>query len=357
MISYSFHLSSKKHALTTCRKVSGASKHNLRKYESDEYDKRFIEILRGGDSNILDDVKEVYHQEFDEAVAEYNVGKRSDRKIENYIKYVSDSSKNDVAAEVIMQIGDKEFWSDKTEEQKRACVKLLEEQLERLEELVPEFKVASAVVHLDESSPHMHVVGVPVADGYKRGPKKQVAKTKIFTQESLQMLQEQMHQFAQNQMGAHPGIFGEEELKHIERGRNSDFSKEFFIRQKEEQVKTLDYVIEEKREQIESLEQLAEQLHEDTQKEVERFVKAKTDATMKNDFFRFVTQENPTSELARLACKVWNGFKAWWERVKKPEVEKEARESVLMKLQQHKQKSGEQPVVDRKKEKKKDQYR
>ena len=29
--------------------------------------------------------------------------------------------------------------------------------------------VANAVVHLDEDSPHMHIVGVPVADGYKKG--------------------------------------------------------------------------------------------------------------------------------------------------------------------------------------------
>ena len=56
MISYSFHLSTGKHSLTTCRKVSGASKHNLRKYESEEYDRTQIAILRGGDTNILDDV-------------------------------------------------------------------------------------------------------------------------------------------------------------------------------------------------------------------------------------------------------------------------------------------------------------
>ncbi|WP_022761298.1 MULTISPECIES: RhuM family protein [unclassified Butyrivibrio] len=39
-------------------------------------------------------------------------------------------------------------------------------------------RIASAVTHLDEDSPHMHVVGVPVATGYKRGLSKQVAKTK-----------------------------------------------------------------------------------------------------------------------------------------------------------------------------------
>jgi len=45
------------------------------------------------------------------------------------------------------------------------------------------------VVHLDEASPHMHIVGVPMASGYKRGPKKQAAKTKVFTPEILEMLQ------------------------------------------------------------------------------------------------------------------------------------------------------------------------
>ena len=79
MISYSFHLSTGKHSLTTCRKVSGASKHNLRKYESEDYDRVQIAILRGGDTNILDDVKAIYHREFDEAVAVHNAGKRKDR--------------------------------------------------------------------------------------------------------------------------------------------------------------------------------------------------------------------------------------------------------------------------------------
>ena len=358
MISYSFHLSTGKHSLTTCRKVSGASKHNLRKYESEEYDRTQIAILRGGDTNILDDVKEIYHQEFDEVIAKHNAGKRKDRQIDDYIQYVSDNAKNDVAAEVIMQIGDKEFWADKTDEQKRACVELLEEQLTRLEELVPDFKVASAVVHLDESSPHIHLVGVPVASGYKRGPEKQAAKTKVFTQEALVMIQEQMHRFAQSQIEQHPEIFDNEELKKIEKGRNSDYSKEYYIRQKAEQAQALDEVIKEKKEVIDSLEQVHEELQEDTQKVVEEYVKAKIDSTMKKDFLQFVTQEEPKSELAKLATKVWNTFKAWWERTKKTEVETTARESVLRKLQRNKQQMEEETkTVSRKVDKKKDQYR
>ncbi len=47
--------------------------------------------------------------------------------------------------------------------------------------VVPEFKVANAVIHLDETSPHMHLVGLPIIDNNKRDMKKQVAKSKIFT--------------------------------------------------------------------------------------------------------------------------------------------------------------------------------
>ena len=46
----------------------------------------------------------------------------------------------------------------------------------------------------------MHVVGVPVATGYKRGLSKQVAKTKVFDQKRLETIQDQMHDFVEQQM-------------------------------------------------------------------------------------------------------------------------------------------------------------
>lgn len=58
---------------------------------------------------------------------------------------------------------------------------------------LPQFVVANAVVHLDEDSPHMHIVGVPVADGYKKGLSKQVSKRKVFTKEVLsRVLQDEL---------------------------------------------------------------------------------------------------------------------------------------------------------------------
>ena len=337
MISYSFHLSSKKHALTTSGKISAVSKHNLRKYKSDEYDRENIVILQGGETNVLDDVKAIYHQEFDEAIEKYNEGKRTDRQIEDYMKYVSESGKNDVAAEIIIQIGDKEFWADKSEENKKATVPLLEEQVRRLEELAPDFKIASAVVHLDEASPHMHLVGVPVASGYKRGPSKQTAKTKVFTTETLEMIQDQMHRFASQQIQIHPEIFEDEELKKIERGRNTDFSKEYYIRQKAEKIESLREEIQEKTKELDSLQMQVNEIQDDTDMVVEKYVEVIADSEMKKDFMKYALLENPKTPLGKLISGAWKKFREWWEKEKKPKVVEKAKESVLKKLKETKE--------------------
>ena len=107
--SYTAHISNKKSAITSKSKLLGVAKHNLRKYKSDDYSKDNIIVLRGTD-DLLQDVKNVYHQEFDEAVKEYNdKQKRADRKIEDYFEHVA-GLEQDMAVEIIFQCGDKEFW-------------------------------------------------------------------------------------------------------------------------------------------------------------------------------------------------------------------------------------------------------
>lgn len=224
--SYSFHLSSKSHAVNTAAKAAQVSRHNLRQYESDEYDRDQIQILRGSESSILDSVKQIYHDEFDAALEVYNSGKRPDRQIADYLKHVSDS-RSDVACEIIIQLGDKDFWHDKTSDERRQMSKIFKDQLRYLEELVPELKVASAVIHYDESSPHMHIVGVPVASGYSKGLEKQVAKTKVFTANRLRFLQDQMRDRAEKgmQLPENSNLFSEINLKTKEKGRNKDIPK------------------------------------------------------------------------------------------------------------------------------------
>lgn len=217
-VSYSFHLSNRSNAVSTIQKVAQVSRHNLRAYKSDTYDKNQIEILRGSSKSILDDVKKIYHEEFDSLIEEYNEGKRADRQIGDYLKKISDS-RGDVACEIIIQIGDKEFWKDKSLSDKKRMNYIFSDQVKYLEHLVPELKIASAVVHFDESSPHMHIIGVPVASGYKNGMERQVAKTKVFTAERLSELQNKMRARAEVGMRLNKHIFDGEEVKEKEEGR------------------------------------------------------------------------------------------------------------------------------------------
>ena len=58
--------------------------------------------------------------------------------------------------------------------------------------MIPNFKVASAIIHYDETSPHMHIVGVPIKYKSKNGMSKQVGKSDVFTKAKLIELQDKM---------------------------------------------------------------------------------------------------------------------------------------------------------------------
>ena len=218
-ISYTAHVSNKKSAITSKSKLAGVAKHNLRKYKSSDYSKDNIFIVYGT-SNLIDDVKTVYHKEFDEALEEYNKKQtRPDRQIEDYFEHVADKEQ-DMAVEIIIQIGDREFW--KEYDDMKSYIKLSYEIiLGELIKRLPQFVVANAVVHLDEDSPHMHIVGVPVADGYKKGLSRQVSKRKVFTKEVLsQVLQDELREVANKEVN---DWFGEQ-IKEKSKGRNRDLT-------------------------------------------------------------------------------------------------------------------------------------
>lgn len=218
-ISYTAHVSNKKSAITSKSKLAGVAKHNLRKYKSSDYSKDNIFIVYGT-SNLIEDVKTVYYKEFDEALEEYNKKQtRPDRRIEDYFEHVA-GKEQDMAVEIIIQIGDREFW--KQYDDMKSYIKLSYEIiLGELIKRLPGFVVANAVVHLDEDSPHMHIVGVPVADGYKKGLCKQVSKRKVFTKEVLsRVLQDELREVANKEVN---DCFGEQ-IKKKSKGRNHDLS-------------------------------------------------------------------------------------------------------------------------------------
>lgn len=128
------------------------------------------------------DIREVYEQEFGDALEKYNAKqKRSDRKIDNYFEHVQSSKKTSTQQEMIIQIGERDdFDSQKDRDQAN---KILEKWFEDFQERNPQLKIYNAVIHNDEATPHLHLNFIPVAHSYKRGLEKQVAFDKAILQQ------------------------------------------------------------------------------------------------------------------------------------------------------------------------------
>ena len=204
-------------AIQNVRQLSKVDKHNYRKYDNEQ---ELIEIIRGT-SSPLEDVKQLYLDEFEDARLEYNSKQsRPSRMIDNYFDNVSNNEKKDLACEIIIELGDKEFWDTKDDEFKSKMSEVYRKQVNDLELLVPNFKVASAIIHYDETSPHMHIVGVPIKYKNKNGMEKQVGKSDVFTKESLITLQNKMRTLCIEEFNQEYNL--DSTLKKKQKGRNMD---------------------------------------------------------------------------------------------------------------------------------------
>ena len=238
-LSYSFHLGRDKNKRTSsrsnaknnlsgstslanngiqnARQLSKVNNHDFRKYDEDT---RGIYTLKGC-NDIVHDVKEFYKTEFEDARLEYNNKQsRPSRMINDYFQHVSDDEKKDLACEIIIELGNKEFWDEKNLDERQNMVEVYNEQVLELERLVPEFKITNAVVHLDETSPHMHIVGVPVKYNCKTGMKMQVGKSDVFTKERLTKIQDKMREKCIESFNKY--YKEEATLKEKQKGRNRD---------------------------------------------------------------------------------------------------------------------------------------
>ncbi len=239
-LAYSFHLGSDKNksklakkvakenvsgttslannAIQNAKDLSDVNKHNLRDYDNQ------TELIRTicGTSDIVNDVKQVYLEEFEQARIEYNNKQtREDRKIGDYFKKVCESQ-NDIACEIIIELGDMDFWNDKSERYRFKMVDVYNEQIKDLNKIIPDFKIANATIHFDETSPHMHIIGVPVTTNCNRGMKKQVGKSKLFTKTTLTEIQDKMRNACIKSYNKFYEV--NTRLKQKQKGRNQDIN-------------------------------------------------------------------------------------------------------------------------------------
>ena len=238
-LAYSFHLGSDKNKSKLAKKVSKGNvsgttsfsnnaiqnakglskvnKHNLRDYDN----QRELITTIYGTNDIVEDVKQVYLDEFEQARIEYNAKTRADRQIKDYFQKVCDSQ-NDIACEIIIELGDMDFWQDKDNEYRYKMTDVYNEQVQELSKLLPDFKIANATIHYDETSPHMHVIGVPVIDNCKRGMKKQVGKSQLFTKTLLSEIQDKMRNACIKSYNKFYDV--DSRLKTKQKGRNQDIN-------------------------------------------------------------------------------------------------------------------------------------
>ena len=141
----------------------GSLAHNRRSFIAENVNPERVE------SNIKycdDNLKQIYHELFDDAVARYNVGKRKDRQIHDYYDKIQHGKQEKLFHEVIFQIGNSKDMAVATPEGKLAT-EILDEFVKGFQARNPSLRVFNCYVHLDEATPHVHIDFVPFVTNWK----------------------------------------------------------------------------------------------------------------------------------------------------------------------------------------------
>ena len=144
----------------------GSVNHNTRAFTAKNVDKN-----RSADNVEFcqEDIKQVYHKLFDEALERYNAKqKRKDRMIDNYYEKIRRGKQEKLFHEVIFQIGNKDDMNAKSEDGLLA-ERILMEFMDEFQARNPYLYVFSAHLHMDEETPHLHIDFVPYITESKRG--------------------------------------------------------------------------------------------------------------------------------------------------------------------------------------------
>lgn len=191
-----FHCGSGKNAIKSEKDLKSIDAHNNRKYKNKnnqelDPEKSHENVVIVGTNNIIEDVKKVYKNEFNEAVYNYNLKqKREDRKILDYYEQINNDKQTNLAVEMLFQLGDSEHWKDKSMEDKKKMINIYSKAIDILKDR--NIVTAQATVHLDESSPHLHLIAVPIAENNKRGLSKQVSQNKVLTIKTIKEIREEI---------------------------------------------------------------------------------------------------------------------------------------------------------------------
>lgn len=144
-------------------KGKGSIRHNTREFKAKNVDHE------RSDSNVVvvsEPIKQVYNKLFGESLDKYNEKQtRNDRKIKSYYDHIRHSRQEKPFYELIVQVGN-QYNADKLNE---VVEEILPKFVEICKEKYPNVYIFGAYVHLDESTPHLHLDYIPIAKNQKRG--------------------------------------------------------------------------------------------------------------------------------------------------------------------------------------------
>lgn len=202
-----------------------------------------------------EDIRAVYHELFDDALARYNEKQtRKDRIIDDYYEKIRTGKQEKLFEELIIQIGNKDDMNASAENGQLAR-QMLDEYMQSFQERNPTLRVFSAHLHMDEATPHLHIDFIPFTTGSKRG-----LETRVSLKKALEALgfaggtksHTELNQWIESEKQALASIMARHDIEWEQKGTH------------EEHLSVLDYKKQERSKEVAALENQIDTLQEQT---------------------------------------------------------------------------------------------
>ena len=202
-----------------------------------------------------EDIRAVYHELFDDALARYNEKQtRKDRIIDDYYEKIRTGKQEKLFEELIIQIGNKDDMNA-TSENGQLARQMLDEYMQSFQQRNPTLRVFSAHLHMDEATPHLHIDFIPFTTGSKRG-----LETRVSLKKALEALgfaggtksHTELNQWIEAEKQALASIMAQHDIEWEQKGTH------------EEHLSVLDYKKQERSKEVAALETQIDALQERT---------------------------------------------------------------------------------------------
>ena len=202
-----------------------------------------------------EDIRAVYHELFDNALARYNEKQtRKDRIIDDYYEKIRTGKQEKLFEELIIQIGNKDDMNASSENGQLAR-QMLDEYMQSFQQRNPTLRVFSAHLHMDEATPHLHIDFIPFTTGSKRG-----LETRVSLKKALEALgftggtksHTELNQWIESEKQALASIMAWHDIEWEQKGTH------------EEHLSVLDYKKQERSKEVSALENQIDTLQEQT---------------------------------------------------------------------------------------------